>query len=144
YYEQVGEMVESLRPDVVGHLDLVKKNAQAAGFETAALVTAPARAAAERALEAVRAAGAILDLNTAGWRKGLGEPYPAPWLVARAQAMGVPFCFGDDSHRPADVGAGLAEARDYLLRLGVSTIAVLTREGDPVTGPVVRRVVPLS
>ena len=144
YYDTVTEMVTTLRPEVVGHLDLIKKKAQTAGFGTVKLDTPRIRAAAERSLEAVRAIGGILDLNTAGWRKGLGEPYPAPWLVARAQAMEVPFCFGDDSHQPAQVGEGVGAARDYLLQSGVRSVTVLTREGDRVNGPVVKRVVPLS
>jgi len=37
YYETVAEMTEALRPDVVGHLDLIKKNAAAAGFDAVAL-----------------------------------------------------------------------------------------------------------
>ena len=96
YYEAVAEMVEALRPDVVGHLDLIRKNAP----PEADLATPVIRRAADRALEAVREAGAVLDLNTAGWRKGLGSPYPAPWLVQRAREADVAFCFGDDSHGP--------------------------------------------
>jgi histidinol-phosphatase (PHP family) len=144
YYDTVAEMVEALRPEVVGHLDLIKRNVELAGLRRDALETLAVHAAAERALEAVRAHNAILDLNTAGWRKGLGEPYPAPWLVRRAEEMGVPFCFGDDSHRASEVGQGVAEARDYLLGLGVATVTVLTREGNRAHGQVTRRVVRLE
>lgn len=140
YYETVAEMVATLRPEVVGHFDLIKKNVRAAGFDPALLETDRARAAADLALDAVRAHDAILDLNTAGWRKGLGEPYPAPWLIAKAHARGIPFCFGDDSHAPAQVGAGLDEARAYLLTLGVPAITVLTCDGDSLA----RQVVPLA
>ncbi|HZP79993.1 MAG TPA: histidinol-phosphatase [Chthonomonadaceae bacterium] len=140
YYETVVEMVEALRPDVVGHLDLIKKNLRDAGFGPKALETPRVHAAVERALEAVRAQDALLDLNTAGWRKGLGEPYPGPELVQKAARMGIAFCFGDDSHRTTDVGQGVAEARDYLRRLHVSTIEYLTREGDAI----VRRQVSLE
>ncbi len=139
YYETVAQMVETLRPDVVGHLDLIKKNLRAVGATPEALETPRIHAAAERAVETVYAHNGILDLNTAGWRKGLGEPYPAPHWVEQAQRMGIPFCFGDDSHRASDVGKGLPEARDYLRRLGVMTITYITREGDPARGPVVRR-----
>jgi histidinol-phosphatase (PHP family) len=144
YYDTVTQMVEALRPDVVGHLDLIKKNLQHTGFTPEALETPRIQAAATRTLEAVRAHRGILDLNTAGWRKGLGEPYPTPRLVQQAQRMGIPFCFGDDSHRVADVGKGVAEARDYLRRLGVTTITHLTREGDPIDGPIVRRIAVLD
>jgi histidinol-phosphatase (PHP family) len=144
YYDTVAEMALALRPDVVGHLDLIKKNLCVAGYEQAVLETPAVHAAVDRALEAVRAVGGILDLNTAGWRKGLGEPYPAPWQVRRAHAMQIPFCFGDDSHRPVDVGAGIDAARDYLLQQDVPTVTMLTREGDLTRSPLVRRTVPLA
>lgn len=132
YYDRVAQMVADLRPEVVGHLDLIRKNGIHYGLQD----TPSIEAAQDRALEAVRTYDGILDLNTAGWRKGLGTPYPGPALVRRAAAMGIPFCFGDDSHGPDDVGAGLDEARAYLLGLGVETITTLTPDGD-------RRVVPL-
>lgn len=144
YYETVAEMVEALHPEVVGHLDLIKRNAALAGFGDLPLDTPRIRRAAISSLEAVRAHNGILDLNTAGWRKGLGEPYPAPWLVEQARTMGVPFCFGDDSHRTDQVGAGLEEARLYLLRYGVASITVLAREpGAGVGSPLVRQTVAL-
>jgi histidinol-phosphatase (PHP family) len=135
YYEAVAEMVDTLRPDVVGHLDLIRRNAPL----DARLDTAAIRNAAGRALEAVREYGCILDLNTAGWRKGLGSPYPAPWLVQWANEMGIGFCFGDDSHGPAQVGEGVDQARAYLLENEVTTVTVLARDA----GAIVRRVAPL-
>ena len=78
----------------------------------------------------MRDCGAILDLNTVGYRKGLGTPYPAPWVVLQAHEMGIPFCFGDDSHAVEQVGAGLDRAREYLLENGVRTITCLVpRDG---------------
>ncbi len=126
YYERVAEMIRALKPEVVGHLDLVRKNGHLYG----ALDTPAIRDAAEAPLEAAREHGCILDLNTAGWRKGLDSPYPAPWLVKRATEVGVPFCFGDDSHGPDTVGAGVSEAREYLLQNGVKSVTVLERQGD--------------
>ncbi len=123
YYETVAAMIDALRPEVVGHLDLIRRNAPL----DAALDAPPIARAADRALEAARAAGATLDLNTAGWRKNLGAPYPAPWLVARAREIGVGFCFGDDSHAPGQVGDGLERARGYLLTHGVTEIQALVR-----------------
>lgn len=128
YYESVASMIEALEPEVVGHLDLVRKNGHLYG----ALDTPAIRQAAEHALEAARAHDCILDLNTAGWRKGLDSPYPAPWLLQRATEMGVPVCFGDDSHGPELVGAGISEAREYLLQNGVTAVTVLNRNANVV------------
>lgn len=133
YYESVGLMVDTLRPDVVGHLDLIRK----LGRHYGDVDTPRARAAAEATLEVIQTTGAILDLNTAGWRKGLEHPYPAPWLVERAARRDIGFCFGDDSHCVADVGAGIDQGRDYLLGLGVDFVAVLNRGPN---GVVKRRV----
>lgn len=128
YYESVAEMVQALKPDVIGHLDLVRKN----GHKFGPLDTPAIRDAADSALDVIRQCDGILDLNTAGWRKGLDSPYPAPWLLRRAAELGVPVCFGDDSHGPELVGAGIDQARTYLLDNGVTTVTVLGRTGDTV------------
>lgn len=136
YYDTVAEMIPRLKPEVVGHLDLIRRNAPAgADLQTPAIVTA-----VDRALDAVKQTGAALDLNTAGWRKGLGNPYPAPWLVKRANDLGIAFCFGDDSHGATQVGDGIDRARDYLLELGVTSIRSLRRS----PGGIYPIVVPLS
>lgn len=136
YYETLAEMVPALQPEVVAHFDLVRRY----GPDEAAVGTPKIRAAAERALEAVRAQGAILDINTAGYRKGLGRPYPAPWILERAREMRIPCCFGDDSHRVREVGAGLEDARAYLLANGIREICALTPEAQGLA----RRVIALE
>lgn len=133
YYDQVAEMVLALQPEIVGHLDLVRRNGEALGF----VETTRSLAAAERALQAIQQTGAVLDLNTAGWRKGLSGPYPGPTLAQLAHRMGIGFTFGDDSHGPADVGAGIDDARQYLLDLGVGHVSVFAmRDGRLVPEPV--------
>lgn len=123
YYAAVRDMTLRLRPQVVGHFDLIRRSAP----DEASVSSPVARRAAMDALEAVRETGAILDVNTAGYRKGLGRPYPAPWIVEAARDLDIPFCFGDDSHRADEVGAGLAEARNYLLDLGIKSLLGLSR-----------------
>ncbi|MDA0207073.1 MAG: histidinol-phosphatase [Acidobacteria bacterium] len=134
YYDTVAEMVARLRPEVVGHLDLIRRNAPVrADLQTTAIA-----AAADRALQSVKESGAILDLNTAGWRKGLDNAYPEPWLIRRAHELGIGFCFGDDSHAPAQVGDGIDRAREYLLELDVTSIRSLDRRQGGVVSTVVR------
>lgn len=136
YYETVAEMLDALKPEVVGHLDLVRRY----GGEDPALETPAARARAHDVLDRMAAQGAILDINTAAYRKGLGTPYPAPWLLEAARERGVVCCFGDDAHRAGEVAAGIPEGRAYLLDHGVDSITVLTRG----SGGLERRVVSLD
>lgn len=123
YYEHLAEMVYELRPEIVGHFDLIRKFGVRFGdCETPAI-----RSAARTALEEIRLRGGILDVNTAGYRKKLGSPYPAPWIVQEARAMGIPFALGDDAHHADDVGFGFDDARAYLLAHGVTHLATLRR-----------------
>lgn len=137
YYEAVATLVTRLRPEVVGHLDLVRRFGESVGLPD----TPQTRAAEDHALDAIEAAGSILDLNTASVRKGLSTPYPAPDLLLRAHRRGIGCCMGDDSHGPALVGSGLAEGRAYLLGLGIRAQTVLMPAGG---GAVERRFVPLD
>ena len=119
-------MVQAVQPEVVAHFDLVRLLAHRLG-QPQAVETPRVRDEALKALEAVRDAGSLLEVNTAGIRKRLGAPYPAAWIVQAAAEMGIPFCFSDDSHRPEQVGFGLEEARQHLLQNGVQQVHFLTR-----------------
>lgn len=136
YYETVADMTERLRPEIVGHFDLVRKYAP----DEASVSTPRIRDAAIAALDVIADGGALLDVNTSGYRKGLGRPYPAPWLVEAAARRGIGFTLGDDSHRPEEVGFGFAEARQYLLDLNVKEIAVILRAAEGIN----RQAVPLA
>ncbi len=136
YYEEVAQMVRALNPEVVGHLDLIRKNAPS----QEEVQTPSIQDAALQALDVIREHDCILDINTAGYRKGLGTPYPAPWLLQQARDRGIGFCFGDDSHGPDDVGAGIKEARRYLQENGIGELTTLTRED----GAIVKKTVQLD
>ncbi|GBC92637.1 Histidinol-phosphatase [bacterium HR15] len=138
YYQAVAEMVRAVRPEVVAHFDLVRLLAHRLG-EAHLCETPRVSTAALHALEAVREAGSLLEVNTAGIRKGLGTPYPAAWIVQAAAQMGIPFCISDDSHRPSQVGFGLDAAREHLLQNGVREVHFLTRDH----GAIVRAVAAL-
>lgn len=135
YYRTYADMLATLRPEVAAHFDLVRRHAP----DEESVATPRIRDAAFATLEQVKAVGAILDINTAGYRKGLGRPYPAPWLLEEALRLGIPVCFGDDSHRASEVCFQFDAARDYLLAHGCTAITRL------VPGPagVTREVVPL-
>lgn len=131
YYQTVAEMAQAVRPEVIGHLDLIRLKATRLGMADQ-VATPRVRQAVEQALEAIRAVDARVEVNTSALRKGLDQPYPADWIVQLGARMGVKFCIGDDSHRPAQVGFGLEAAREHLLRNGVREVHFLTREAGAI------------
>jgi histidinol-phosphatase (PHP family) len=127
YFEAVAEMVERLRPEIVGHFDLIRK------FEGAGTSFGPESwKQTERALEVVRAVGAILDVNAAPVRRKMGPVYPLPPLLERACEMGIPVTLGDDSHGPAEVGVGLDACLRAIQQAGYCRVHYLTGKGGEV------------
>jgi histidinol-phosphatase (PHP family) len=116
-------MVEQLRPEIVGHFDLIRKfDGPEASFGAGTWKHI------EGALEAIRAAGAMLDVNAAPARRELGPVYPLPPLLKRACEMGIPVTLGDDSHGPGDVGVGLDACMRAIDQAGYRRIHYLTKE----------------
>ncbi|MEE4609074.1 MAG: histidinol-phosphatase [Desulfobacteraceae bacterium] len=118
YFDLQLEMLQTLRPQVVGHFDLVRI------FDPdypRRLATAPVARRIARNLEQVRQIGAILDLNVAAWDKGALEPYPAAGIRQQARRLGIALVPGDDSHGVATVGRHLDRAIALLAEEGFST-----------------------
>lgn len=136
YYGEVAEMVDALRPEVVGHLDLPRLFSDG---DPAHLAPSVSRAV-EQAFDAVAQAGSLVEVNSSALRKGLRAPYPDAHLVRRGAERGISFTLSDDSHAAEDVGRGLSETRDYLLAQGLREIHAL---GHSASGAIERRVLPL-
>lgn len=131
YLDLLGEAAETGLYTIIGHLDLVKKfghrPTRDLGHAYDALCARLARAKV------------IVELNTAGLRKPVGEIYPHLDLLRRARRWGIPITFGSDAHAPAEVGwefeaaASLAQAAGYTswLRLVEQAGMRAKREAKP-------------
>lgn len=98
YYRLLAKAASTGLFDVLTHFDLPKKF----GHRMPAAI---AGAEAE-AVRAARAAGEAVEVSSAGLRKAVAEEYPAPPLLARLVAAGVPIVFSSDAHAPAEVAWG--------------------------------------
>lgn len=70
YFTQVGDMVEALRPTIVGHFDLIRL------FRQQQPLIAPILAAIERAIDAIVRHNCLVEINASALRKELMAPYP--------------------------------------------------------------------
>ncbi|MFZ0612235.1 MAG: histidinol-phosphatase [Desulfobacterales bacterium] len=115
YFDVQHNVLAALRPQVVGHFDLVRI------FDpsypaTIALPSVQARV--RRNLELVRSLGAIMDVNVRAIAKGAAEPYPMRSILAQAVELGIPAVPGDDSHGVDTVGRHIDSAIAVLRDLG--------------------------
>jgi histidinol-phosphatase (PHP family) len=123
YFDALTDMVKTLRPEVVGHIDLIRK------FEGPGASIAPeAWPHLQAALEAVRDAGSVLDVNCGAHRRGLSPVYPLPEILKRAQAMGIGVTLGDDSHGISSVGVGLDACMQAIADAGYRELHYFVRE----------------
>lgn len=122
YYARLREVLTIPGVKIVGHLDLIKRwNAEGTYFTGNEQWY---RAAVDETLSAIAASGHIVELNTAGWRKGLGAPYPSAAILSRIRDLGIPVTVNSDAHTPADVDAGFDEARSFLAELGIRPVSL--------------------
>ena len=118
YFDQQYDMIQTLRPQVIGHFDYPRiydpdYPTQLRQPETWGKIM--------RNLHAIKESGAILDCNTKGWRKGHPEPYISAPILQEVLALGIPVVPGDDSHGVAEIGTDLQRGIDWLQAAGAPT-----------------------
>ncbi|MDR0452113.1 MAG: histidinol-phosphatase [Treponema sp.] len=132
YWEAEAEMIRLGGFDILGHLDLVKKNNSGdRWFSTAA---PPYLEKSAALIPLIAAAGCVVEVNTGGMNRGIiGEPYPSPRLLSLLCRAGVPAAVTADAHETAHLGGHYGEARDALLKAGYRRAAVFKgrRAGKP-------------
>jgi histidinol-phosphatase (PHP family) len=74
YFDLQYEMLQELRPPVVGHLDLIRLLSDHRDAEFKGMANVWKKI--QRNLEYIISYGGLLELNSSGLRKGLTEPYP--------------------------------------------------------------------
>ena len=74
----------------------------------------------DRITEAAVQSGMAAELSSAGWRKPVGEEYPAPPLLERFVRAGVPLTTASDAHSLPDVADRADDLRGLLLSAGVT------------------------
>jgi len=124
YYEQIRQMVNEDRPDVVGHLDKIKIQNQYTPLfdETADWY----RAIVAHTLQTIAAAGLILEVNTRGlYKKRAFETYPSRWILEQAFQMHIPVTLSSDAHHPREIAGCFTDTLSMLHDIGYEAVSVL-------------------
>lgn len=120
YYEGYVAATQKMRPDILGHFDLVCKFCLVNESDPRYL------SYAREALEASLAVTPYIELNTGAIARGYRHiPYPAPYLLEIVKEKGGVLLLGSDSHKTETLGFGFESAVEYLKENGIFSIAVL-------------------
>jgi histidinol-phosphatase (PHP family) len=105
--------------DLVGHMDLVKKNTMLSGGGTRWFNEADCAAGMTAAADALAGTGLPAEVNTGGLNRGLiPETYPGPALLTLLRERGVPAVINADAHRKEDLDGHYADAAKALAAAG--------------------------
>jgi histidinol-phosphatase (PHP family) len=116
YFNSIEELAKSNLFDIVGHLDLIKV------FKF--LPKKPILSIAKKALEAIKEADMVIELNAAGFRKPIGEAYPSMELLKYMYKLDIPITFASDAHKPEQVGFKSKELIEMAKSVGYQKCAV--------------------
>lgn len=107
YFTTLTEAVEVLPGTVLCHLDAALR------FQPGVSIDRKYMEQIRTLLQTVKRQGMGLEINTSGFAIR-GTPFPAPFILREAIALGIPLFPGSDAHKPADVGRYFAQLGDYL------------------------------
>ena len=127
YYQQINDMVINEKPDVVAHLDLIKKYNKGNYFFNESekwyqdIVSETLKVLSEN--------DSIVEINTRGILKGLDhEFYPSNFIIDQCKERNIKVCMSADTHHPNDVMALLPEVKNLLTEKGFKEVFIFDEQ----------------
>lgn len=119
YFGEVKKLVSSGLIDILGHLDLPKRDGDVPPGGYLDLVQDLIGTLAKHKV--------TVEINTSGRDKPIREFFPSPEAVNLLVRSGIPITLGSDSHSPSDVGRYLGEAVQLLRDCGAKEIMTFNK-----------------
>ena len=125
YYDEVSEVYEKTKCDIIGHFDLVTKFLE----RDPLLDTGHPRyrKARDRALDKLLCTPAVFEVNTGAISRGYRTtPYPDDEILYRIAEAGKPVIINSDSHSKDTVLFGIEKERERLEKMGIKYLTSLS------------------
>lgn len=118
YFDQQYEMIQLLKPAVVGHFDLIRifDPNYSSRLEKPAIMER-----IRRNLALIKDLDLIMDFNLRSLLKGATEPYISLPILNRAREMGIAVVPGDDSHGLSSIAVNMERGIALLEEMGFDT-----------------------
>ena len=120
YFDAVEAMAKSALFQIVGHLDLLK----VFNYKPKKDI----RLLAKNALKAIKKSNMAIEINSAGFRKPVGEAYPSKELLEEIKDLDIPITFASDAHAPEQVGFKLGNIETLAKNIGFDKVAIFRQK----------------
>ncbi|MDO4523057.1 MAG: histidinol-phosphatase HisJ family protein [Eubacteriales bacterium] len=117
YFQEMYDSIRAMKDyDTLGHLDYIVRYAKQFGSDYS---YAEYSDLIDPILKYIISQDKCLEVNTAGFKAGLGHPNPAPEILARYRELGGEhITVGADGHRPEHLAYHFDLIDEYLKKLG--------------------------
>lgn len=124
YFAQIREMLMKMTPNIVAHLDVIRKNnSNNAFFDEEDKVY---REEILKTLDIISLTDTIVEINTGGIAKGyVKTPYPSIWIIEACRDLDIPIMLNSDSHHPNNIDFYYDEALTILKSIGINKQRIL-------------------
>ncbi|KAJ2609326.1 hypothetical protein H4S08_004099 [Coemansia sp. RSA 1365] len=129
YFDSQLTMLRKLQPEIVGHFDLVRIFHPYKQGVDDPLLTKEIRQLASRNIDYAISYGAIFEINSRAWKKGLRDAYPQRDLLQEILQKGGRVTISDDSHGKEDLCMHYDLLLAYLREMGVTSLHYLQKTG---------------
>jgi histidinol-phosphatase (PHP family) len=136
YYKETMNMVDSLKPTVIGHIDKIKMhNSGNKYFDENAPYY---QNAIHDTLDCIKKKDCIVELNTRGLYKHPGKlSYPSSWILKLMNEKRIRTTLSSDSHKPDELVKEFEFAIDLLKEAGYRSFFQL-RNGNWIESPLIQ------
>lgn len=110
YFEAIRLLAKCGKFDIVGHLDLIKV------FKY--LPKKDIRVIAKDAMNQIKESNMVIEVNSAGLRKPIEQPYPSKELLEMAYELEIPITFSSDAHSVEQIGFAYDEVTNLAKEIG--------------------------
>ena len=127
YYHQINRMIETQKPDVIGHLDKIKMHNKNRFFSEDEkwyqnLVT--------ETLNLVKEKNYILEINTRGiYKKRCDSLFPGTKILKQIHLLKIPIIVSSDAHKPSELTLGFDQATVTLKNIGFKNFMTFSSHG---------------
>lgn len=120
YFDAIKALAKSNLFEIVGHIDLIKV------FNF--LPTKEIKVLAKDAIKEIKKANMVVELNAAGYRKPIKQPYPGKEIMELLCEYDIPITFSSDAHKPEQIGYMKEEIVKYAKEYGYKKCAIFSKK----------------
>jgi histidinol-phosphatase (PHP family) len=120
YFDAIKALAKSNLFEIVGHIDLIKV------FNF--LPTKEIKVLAKDAIKEIKKANMVVELNAAGYRKPIKQPYPGKEIMELLCEYDIPITFSSDAHKPEQIGYMKEEIKEYAKEYGYKKCAIFSKK----------------